>query len=37
MFETRGVIRPTVQAMDATHRQRDYQQCWQGLNANFTA
>lgn len=37
MFETRGVIRPTVQAMDAAHRQRDYQQCWQGLKANFTA
>lgn len=37
MFETRGVIRPTAQAMDAEHRQRDYQQCWQGLKANFTA
>ncbi|WP_137190625.1 homogentisate 1,2-dioxygenase [Stenotrophomonas rhizophila] len=37
MFETRGVIRPTAQAMDAAHRQRDYQQCWQGLKANFTA
>ncbi len=35
MFETRGVIRPTAQAMDAAHRQRDYQHCWQGLKANF--
>ncbi|MCF7751905.1 homogentisate 1,2-dioxygenase [Bacillus subtilis subsp. subtilis] len=37
MFETRGVIRPTAQAMEAAHRQRDYQQCWQGLKANFKA
>jgi homogentisate 1,2-dioxygenase len=37
MFETRGVIRPTAQAMDAAHRQRGYQQCWQGLKANFSA
>ncbi|MCS4236232.1 homogentisate 1,2-dioxygenase [Stenotrophomonas sp. BIGb0135] len=35
MFETRGVIRPTAQAMDAAHRQRGYQQCWKGLKANF--
>ncbi len=35
MFETRGVIRPTAQAMDAAHRQRDYQQCWHGLAAHF--
>lgn len=37
MFETRGVIRPTAQAMDATHRQRGYQHCWQGLKKNFQA
>jgi len=37
MFETRGVIRPTAQAMDAAHRQRGYQHCWQGLKNNFRA
>ena len=36
MFETRGVIRPTAQAMEAAHRQGNYQQCWQGLKANFS-
>lgn len=36
MFETRAVIRPTVQALDAAHRQRDYQDCWQGLRKRFT-
>ena len=35
MFETRAVIRPTEQAMDAAHRQRDYQACWSALQANF--
>jgi len=35
MFETRAVIRPTVQALQAAHRQRDYQQCWGGLRRNF--
>jgi len=35
MFETRLVIRPTAQALAAAHRQRDYQDCWQGLRANF--
>ena len=37
MFETRAVIRPTVQALDAGHRQREYQQCWAGLRRNFVA
>ena len=37
MFETRAVIRPTVQAMDAAHRQRDYQDCWAGLKKHFVA
>ena len=37
MFETRAVIRPTRQALDAPHRQRDYQQCWAGLKKNFVA
>ena len=35
MFETRAVIRPTRQALDATHRQRDYQACWAGLKKHF--
>ena len=37
MFETRAVIRPTRQALDAPHRQRDYQQCWAGLRKHFVA
>jgi homogentisate 1,2-dioxygenase len=36
MFETRAVIRPTAQALDAAHRQRDYQQCWAGLRKHFS-
>ena len=35
MFETRAVIRPTRQALDAPHRQGDYQDCWSGLKRNF--
>jgi len=35
MFETRMVIRPTQQAIDAAHRQRDYQACWAGLKKHF--
>ncbi|MEO6227732.1 MAG: homogentisate 1,2-dioxygenase [Thermomonas sp.] len=35
MFETRNVIRPTVQALAAAHRQRDYQACWAGLRKHF--
>lgn len=35
MFETRAVIRPTRQALDAPHRQRDYQACWSGLQKRF--
>ena len=35
MFETRAVIRPTRQALDAAFRQRDYQQCWAGLRKHF--
>jgi len=37
MFETRAVIRPTQQAVEAAHRQRDYQACWAGLKKNFVA
>ena len=35
MFESRGVIRPTDQALEAEFRQREYQQCWQGLQRHF--
>ena len=35
MFEARNVIRPTRTAMDAAHRQRDYQACWAGLQKHF--
>ena len=35
MFESRAVIRPAAQALDAAHRQRDYQACWAGLQKHF--
>lgn len=35
MFEARHVIRPTRQAVEAAHRQRDYQACWAGLQKHF--
>jgi homogentisate 1,2-dioxygenase len=35
MFETRAVIKPTAQAMAASARQANYQDCWQGLKKNF--
>jgi len=37
MFETCAVIRPTMQALDAAYRQRNYQACWAGLRRNFVA
>ena len=37
MFESRHVIRPTREALDAAHRQRDYQACWAGLRKRFVA
>lgn len=37
MFESRNVIRPTQQAVNAEHRQKQYQQCWAGLKKHFTA
>ena len=37
MFETRAVLSPTAQAIDAAHRQRDYQACWAGLQKHFVA
>ncbi len=35
MFETRGVLRPTMQALEAAHRQADYQTVWAGLERRF--
>lgn len=36
MFESRAVIRPTQQALEAGHRQRDYITCWDGLGKQFS-
>jgi homogentisate 1,2-dioxygenase len=35
MFETRAVIHPTRQALEAPQRQGDYQDCWRGLKKSF--
>ncbi|HEX7370347.1 MAG TPA: homogentisate 1,2-dioxygenase [Rhodanobacteraceae bacterium] len=35
MFETRFVIHPTRQALEAPERQRGYQDCWQDLEKHF--
>ena len=35
MFETRAVIRPTKQALEAKELQGDYYECWQGLKKHF--
>ena len=37
MFETRRVIRPTRQALEAPQRQGDYHQVWQGLEKRYKA
>ncbi|WP_425478271.1 homogentisate 1,2-dioxygenase [Frateuria defendens] len=37
MFETRKVIRPTRQALEAPQLQADYYTCWQGLARHFDA
>ena len=37
MFESRWMIVPTRQAMEAAHRQRDYDAVWAGLGRGFTA
>ncbi len=37
MFETRAVIRPTRFALETPLRQRDYTQCWAGLQRHFDA
>jgi homogentisate 1,2-dioxygenase len=36
MFETRKVIRPTRQALDAPQLQQNYHECWQGIQKHFT-
>jgi homogentisate 1,2-dioxygenase len=35
MFESRWMIVPTRQAMEAAHRQRDYDAVWGGLRRSF--
>ena len=35
MFETRKVIRPTQQALDAPQLQVNYHDCWQGITKHF--
>ena len=35
MFETRAVIRPTRQALEAKELQWDYYECWQGIKKHF--
>jgi len=35
MFESRHVIRPTAYALAMPELQKDYLQCWQGLQKNF--
>lgn len=35
MFESKSAILPTRQAQDANFRQRDYLECWAGLENNF--
>ncbi len=35
MFETRKVIRPTRQALDAPQLQHDYYRCWQDIGKHF--
>ncbi|MBD5634660.1 MAG: homogentisate 1,2-dioxygenase, partial [Candidatus Eremiobacteraeota bacterium] len=35
MFETRRVLHPTQQALEAAHLQADYFECWQGLTNRF--
>jgi len=37
MFESRGVWRPTRQAMESAELQDDYFRCWQGLQKHFDA
>ena len=36
MFESRYVIQPTRFALECPQRQKEYVQCWQGLESHFT-
>lgn len=36
MFETRTILRPTRFAMESSHCQKNYADCWQGLGKHFT-
>jgi homogentisate 1,2-dioxygenase len=35
MFETRSVLKPTREALSTPRLQRNYAQCWQGLQKHF--
>ncbi len=35
MFEARHILRPTKHALECAELQRDYADCWQGLNKHF--
>ena len=35
MFESSLILQPTAFALNTSHRQSDYRDCWQGLKANF--
>jgi homogentisate 1,2-dioxygenase len=35
MFESRWLINPTAQAIQAGHRQQDYDAVWAGLTRRF--
>jgi homogentisate 1,2-dioxygenase len=36
MFETRYAVHPTRFALEAGELQRNYHECWQGLQSHFT-
>ncbi len=36
MFESRYIIQPTKFALESRYRQKDYLECWAGLNKHFT-
>jgi homogentisate 1,2-dioxygenase len=36
MFESRYVFKPTEAALKSKQLQKDYYQCWQNLNKNFS-
>ena len=36
MFESCYMLKVSPQALNGEHRQKDYQECWQGIKKNFT-